>query len=308
MTNFPALSAEERFRLLEPPSGRVSAVLDTDTYNEIDDQFAVVYALLSPKVNLEAIYAAPFYNPRSTGPADGMEKSYQEILRILELMDMSGEGLAFRGSTRYLTAQDAPVQSPGACDLVSKALMTREGPLYVLATGAITNVASAILMAKEIVGRIVVVWLGGQPYYWPRAAEFNLQQDILAARVIFDSGVPLIHIPCKNVAEHLRTTLPEMNTYVKGKGKIGDYLYAIFEAYFPDHFARSKVIWDISTVAYLNDPSWVPTVLHPSPILQDDLTWGPVDGSRHQTRVAIDLDRDAIFGDLFRKLAGRASL
>ncbi|MFC1725309.1 hypothetical protein ACFL4T_06755 [candidate division KSB1 bacterium] len=45
----------------EPPAGRVRMVLDTDTYNEIDDQFAVVYSLISPeRLNVEAIYAAPF--------------------------------------------------------------------------------------------------------------------------------------------------------------------------------------------------------------------------------------------------------
>ena len=54
-------------------------VLDTDTYNEIDDQFALVYALLCPeKLNVEAVYAALFTNDRSTGPGDGMEKSYEE--------------------------------------------------------------------------------------------------------------------------------------------------------------------------------------------------------------------------------------
>jgi len=47
-------------------------VLDTDTYNEVDDQFAVVYALRSPeRLRVEALYAAPFHNDRSSGPADG---------------------------------------------------------------------------------------------------------------------------------------------------------------------------------------------------------------------------------------------
>ena len=42
------------------------AVLDTDTYNEIDDQFALVQALLSPdRITLEAVYAAPFHNSQS---------------------------------------------------------------------------------------------------------------------------------------------------------------------------------------------------------------------------------------------------
>ncbi|MEO2199220.1 MAG: hypothetical protein ABGY72_24480, partial [bacterium] len=67
-----------------PGSGRVRAVLDTDTYNEIDDQYALAYCLLSPeRISVEAIYAAPFVNDRSTSAAQGMEKSYEEILRLL---------------------------------------------------------------------------------------------------------------------------------------------------------------------------------------------------------------------------------
>ena len=75
----------EMLKALEVPTGKVDVVLDTDTYNEIDDQFAVAYMLRSDdKLNCKAIYAAPFFNNKSTGPKDGMEKSYLEILmRIL---------------------------------------------------------------------------------------------------------------------------------------------------------------------------------------------------------------------------------
>lgn len=306
MTPFPTLSPEERQHLLTPPSGPVRMVLDTDTYNEIDDQFAVVYSLLSPNLTVEAFYAAPFHNRRSSGPADGMERSYEEILRLLDSLDLAGSVPVFRGSTAYLSAKDRPVESAAARDLVEKALVGGEDPLYVLAVGAITNVASALIMAPEIIRRIVVVWLGGHPYYWPTAREFNLQQDVPAAQVLFDSGVPLVHIPCKNVSEHLRTTLPEIEAYVKGQGKVGDYLYGIYKDYFEEHYARSKVLWDISSVAYLNDPRWVPTVEAPSPVLCDDVTWGPADPTRHTIRVATDCNRDGVYGDLFRKLEARA--
>jgi len=54
------ISDFDRLRMLAPRTGRVRAVLDTDTYNEIDDQFALVQALLSPdRIALEAVYAAP---------------------------------------------------------------------------------------------------------------------------------------------------------------------------------------------------------------------------------------------------------
>ena len=305
MPAFPKLSKEERLAMLEPPTGSVSMVLDTDTFNEIDDQFALTYALISDKIKVEAVYAAPFTNKRSTGPADGMEKSYQEILRILARLGYSAEGFAFRGSQEYLPALDEPVHSPAAEDLIDRALVPRSKPLYVLAIGAITNIASAILLKPEIIRHIVVVWLGGHPYYWDPhklGKEFNMRQDVPAAQIIFNSGVPFVHIPCKNVAEFMLTTLPEMERYVKGRGPIGDYLYQIFEGYFKDHYARSKVLWDISTVAYLNNPDWVPTELLPAPILRDDTSYDQSDTLRHTIRVAYHVHRDPIFADLFRKL------
>ena len=56
---------------LKRPEGKIDVVLDTDTYNEIDDQFALAYLLRSgEKLNVKAIYAAPFFNEKSEGPAD----------------------------------------------------------------------------------------------------------------------------------------------------------------------------------------------------------------------------------------------
>ena len=46
---YPVISEEERIERLNAPEGKVRMVLDTDTYNEIDDQFAVVYALLQKR-------------------------------------------------------------------------------------------------------------------------------------------------------------------------------------------------------------------------------------------------------------------
>ena len=79
MSQFPQIPANVMLERLKPPKGEVSIVLDTDTYNEIDDQFAVVYSMLSKQIKVEAIHAAPFSNSRSTGPGDGMERSYEEI-------------------------------------------------------------------------------------------------------------------------------------------------------------------------------------------------------------------------------------
>lgn len=303
---FPKLPTQLLLERLAPPKGKTNMVLDTDTYNEIDDQFALVYSLLAPeKLEVEAVYAAPFTNHK-TEPAEGMEKSHEEILRVLERLGRSPEGLVHKGSQGFLPGPGEALDSPAARDLIDRAMAERDGaPLYVLAIGAVTNVASAILLEPKIIERIVVVWLGGQPFHWPSAAEYNLQQDPAAARTVFDCGVPLVHIPCTGVSEMLQTTVAEMERHVKGRGPVGDYLFEIFRDYGPDTPGWSKVIWDISAPAYLIDPSWVPTELVHSPILTNELTWS-FDNSRHFVRSAVTVRRDAVFADLFARLEGLA--
>ncbi|GAC1429049.1 MAG: nucleoside hydrolase [Chloroflexota bacterium] len=307
MTSGSSLSPAARLTLLEPPASRVAMVLDTDTYNEIDDQFALAYALLSPeRITVEASYAAPFHNERSSGPDDGMRKSHDEIVRVLDRLGRRAGTPAFQGSTCWLPDAATPVHSAAVDDLVERAMAPRDGPLYVVAIGAPTNVASAILLAPRIVERIVVVWLGGNSTTWPTAREFNLRQDMAASRLLFDSGVPLVHVPCHNVAAHLRTTEAEIDRYVKGRGAIGDYLSSVYSACYDDHFGRSRVLWDLAPVAWLVHPAWVETSLVPRPILTTECTWSR-DGRRHLIREAWTVDRDAVYTDLFRKLERAAS-
>ncbi|MEM7627086.1 MAG: nucleoside hydrolase [Planctomycetota bacterium] len=307
-------------RLTPPPadSGRLDMVLDTDTFNEIDDQFALAHALLSPdRLNMEAVYAAPFVNDhRAATPAEGMSQSYDEILRVYERLGRDGTATTFRGSEAWMTDTGEAVPSASADDLVQRAMARHadDTPLYVVAIGACTNVSSAILVEPAICERIVVVWLGGNPHYWPQTHEFNLAGDVAASRVLFNSGVPLVHVPCVNVAQKLRTSVAELRQHIGGKNALSDFLlerYAEYEEFEAPKkvgwndgrpIAYCKEIWDIATIAWLIDPSWCPSTLRSSPILTDQLTWS-CDGSRHQIREVFDLNRDAIFGDLFAKLA-----
>ena len=229
MNLLTTITEEQRIHMLTPPQKRdkkIRMVLDTDAFNEIDDQFAVAYALLAKdRISLEALYAAPFFNSNSSGPADGMEKSYEELIQILKRLGQEPGGLVFRGSSSYLSGAQNPVSRPAALDLVERARSASpDSPLYVTAIGAITNVASALLLAPDIANKIVIVWLGGHALYWKDTREFNLWQDPAASRVVLDSGVPLLLIPCLGVADHLITTLPEINAHVRGKGEIGDFL------------------------------------------------------------------------------------
>ena len=344
---YPVLTEEERRERLIPPIERkVHAVIDSDTYNEVDDQFAISYALLSPdRIDVEAVYAAPFSSdffarlmktngvaiPMTGNLQEGLELSYQEILKLMKLLKVDPSERAFRGSKVYMTDPETPVDSDAARDLVKKA-HEADDVLYVIAIGEITNVASAILMDPEIIKKIVIVWLAGQPLYWPQTVEFNLGQDLFASRIILDSGVPLVIVPCMSVASYLAVSGPELEQNIKGSTKLGTYLSDTVTSQMTQGMAQnwlelfhktycdglddygekglpttqaplspSRIIWDVSTVAYLVNPTWCPSSLVPTPYLTDDLRW-KMDPSRHLMRVVRFIYRDAVFGDMFEKI------
>lgn len=317
MLAFPSLQESFRVERLIPvpgtnPTSRV--VIDTDTNNEIDDQFALVHALLSPEIEIEAVYAAPFANAHAATPEAGMEQSYDEILNIYGHMDLESPPPVFKGSRRTLTAYDEVETSDAAEHLIETAFAA-DTPLYVLAIAGITNIANVLLLEPRLIERIVLVWLGGHAHGWPRAGEFNLQQDVLGSSLVFHCGVPLVQLPCQGVVSRLHTTLPEMAHYVKGRGAIGDYLFEIFTEHVENDarpsYARSKELWDSAVIAYLLNPAWFETDLRPSPILSQDavskrLTWS-FDKQRPLMRYVYNVHRDPILHDFFEKLENHAA-
>ena len=301
---WPQMSEARRLERLKLPEGRLDMVLDTDTCNEVDDQFALAYSLLSPdRIHMEAVYAAPFYNDRSTGPEDGMEKSHAEILRLLGNMGIDPEDLVYKGARDFMRGPEAPVDSPAARDLIARARgREADRPLIVGCIAALTNVASAILMAPDIIDRIVVVWLGGQPTSFPFAREFNLSQDVFAANAVLDSGVPMIRIPCLGVASHMLTTVQEMEACIGGRNALCDALLELFSAYSDDHFAWAKELWDITVPAFMINPEWFSTLLVPTPMVTELGHWAH-DERRHRMLEAYGCDRNPILRDMFQKLA-----
>lgn len=303
------LTEIQRLKMLTVPKGKVDMVLDTDAYNETDDQFAISYAIsASEKLDVRAFYAAPFLNERSLSPEDGMEKSFDEIHKLLRLAGCEPYPV-FKGSRGYLPDESTPVISDAANDLARRAMeYDSERPLYVVAIGAITNVASALLIKPEIADRIVVVWLGGHALHWPDNSEFNCRQDVAAARVVFGSGAPLVILPCLGVVSAFATTGPELDAWLKGKNALCDYLVSqIKEA--ADGYARgkvwSRVIWDVTAVGWLlnEEDRFMLDELVPTPIPEYDHHYAR-DPHRPLCRMVYHIWRDALFRDLFAHLAG----
>lgn len=299
----------ERIRMLQCPRHPVDVVIDTDTYNEVDDQFALAYLLKNQdRLRLQAIYAAPFLNEKAETPEEGMEKSYQEIMSILELADAKKYmACVYKGARCFLEGEKIPAASPASGDLIRRAMShSREDPLYVVGIAAATNIASAILQEPAIRERMVVVWLGGSAFHCSGMEEFNLMEDLCAARVLFDSGVPLVQLPCWGVVESFSLSRPEMEAYLSGKNKLSDHLarYAIEEV---EKWASgslwAKVIWDVTAVAWLlNDrQQFMNDRIVSCPEIAGDGSYG-FTGGRHSMKYVYRIERDALMTDLVTKL------
>jgi len=292
---------------LEKPKGEIDVVIDTDTYNEVDDQFALSYLIKSgDKLKLKAIYAAPFHNEKSDGPRDGMEKSYKEILKLLKLLERPDlETIVFRGSEEYLSSETEPVISDAAKDLAHRAMeYTPEKPLYVVAIGAITNVASALLINPEIRDRIVVVWLGGNAHNWHINVEFNLTQDIAAARIIFGCGVALVQLPCMGVVSTFKVSGPDLKAHFKGKNALCDYLAdTVFHEVenYPHPPTWTRIIWDVTAVGWLMDEDFMSDRIIHSPIPEFGHRYS-FDENRHFMKYVYSIDRDRLLYDVVKKL------
>lgn len=301
------MNEKQFLKNLSVPNETVDVVIDTDTYNEIDDQFAVSYLIRSnEKLITKAIYAAPFFNELSSGPLDGMEKSYNEIQRLLKFLNRT-DIPSFKGSQDYLKDEKTPVISDAANDLIERAKnYSPKKPLYVVAIGAITNIASALIIEPAIKDNIVVVWLGGHAHHFCDTKEFNLEQDIAAARVVMQSGAPFVQLPCIGVVSEFRISKQELEHFLKGKNEISDYLAntAISAA---DSYAKgtdwTRVLWDVTAVAWLlndNDKFMLSKIINT--ILPD------YNGNYEKDCIAIQssyiyyIKRDELMNDLIKKL------
>lgn len=300
---------EQALQRLSVPTGVVDAVLDTDCFNEIDDQFALAFLLRSPeRVRLRAVLAAPFLNKKVESPKEGMEKSFLEIQKVLSLACPDGQQPeVWRGSERFLPDEKTPVDSEAARKLAALAMeYTSAQPLYVVAIAAATNVASAILLRPEICDRIVVVWLGGEAYHYRGNFEFNLRQDVAAGRVLFGSGAATVQLPCRGVVSQFTTSRYELEHWLLGKNPLADYLasncIAHCEALSPGK-PWSKPLWDVTAAAWLlnDDERFMLWRTEHAPIAQYDHTYA-FDASRPMIGYVFFIKRDALFEALVEKL------
>lgn len=278
---------------------KVNVILDTDIYNQCDDQFALCYLLKSQdKFNIEAITIAPYHHDNNISIQEGTDKSYHEIVKICNWLNFDWTNKVFKGSIDYVI-NDYNEENDAVNKIIG--IANKNEKTYILAIGAITNVAIAIKKEPKIIDKIEVIWLGGNSFLSKNNKEFNFKQDVQAVRTVFESKVKLTIIPCKNVASNLRTSIYELEHFLKGKSELCDYLCQRFYNDGVHGIQERRVIWDISVIAYMINKEWFDTEKISCLNINDNTSYEMTENN-HKITIVNYLNVDKIFKDLFKKL------
>ena len=281
-------------------------VLDTDQKNEQDDQHYFGYALFS-ELGILAV--------NSVHHGGGQEPSnYGELVHVLDLARQSGlpdsrVPRLFHGANERLTVpasthweDTAPIVTE-ASEAILAAVRgaSPTHPVWVVPVGPGTNVASAILQAREqgldLRDRLRVMWLGGSSNGITH--EFNGNNDPWSMYIVAQSGVETWIMPAPVGARVAIDKRTEADLYADNA--LGQYLKAIVPAGNKPLFdpsCLSAIISERLGLGWVKRTEWV-TVAGP----EADYAW-TLSEEPTTVRVIREIDQEAMKQDIFRTMKG----
>jgi purine nucleosidase len=170
--------------------------LDADTGNEMDDLYAIARVLKDDKIKLIGLSSAHFNNPdllvfdkwnaydtQGLVTVEDSQRLNEEMLEIMGMLDLPHPLGADRQLGRAWGGQE-PRDSPAARAIIQAVQELEAGEkLDILTLGALTNIASAIILDPSILSSIRVYSLGAR-YFVDRKVwsknEFNIRNDLNA--------------------------------------------------------------------------------------------------------------------------------
>ena len=283
-----------------PDEKKILIIIDTDAACEADEPFAIVQALLSPKLIVKGILAEHFNEKGS------VQRSYDEIMTILNCMDM--EVPVYMGEEDPVEKTGWPEKASEAVDfIISEALRDDPKPLYILCQGAITNLAVALHKNPEIRDRIKIIWIGTHGTEKRKAPfrEFNAGNDVAAANYILESGAEIWLVP-SDVYVTVTVGLAELKVKVFPYGKIGKHLYENMIEYNLSPYAgwtqgESWSLGDSPAIALAINPGCGRFEYEPAPHINEDTT-STLRPGNPVIRVYKSVDSRYILEDFFAKL------
>ncbi len=277
---------------------KINVILDTDTYNECDDQFALTYLIKHQDLfNIEAITIAPYsHHKHFVSVPEGQELSFNEAIKICNYLCFDTSKI-YRGSIDYI--QNGYTQDNDAVNKIIEIAKSNE-KTYILAIGAITNIALAIKKEPKITSKIEIVWLGGHQLGFENNREFNFKQDVEAVKIVFNSNALLTVLPCREVVSKLNIDLKTLKEKICNKSEFYDYLIERFHNDGYNGIREERPIFDVAVIAYMVNKKWFKTTIINRPEILEDLSYKLTNDKRKITFVT-DINRQKIYNDFFER-------
>lgn len=241
--------------------------LDADTGNEMDDLYAIARLVKDPAIDLVGLSSAHFnnadlvtfekwnaYDAKSLITVNESQRLNQQILHALNRMDIPHPMGADRQIGRAWGGEE-PRDSPAAQSIIAAAKAMPKGQkLDVITIGALTNIATAAMLAPEILPKIRVYSLGAKydvkKKTWNKS-EFNIRNDLNAFDFLLNlEGLDFIIMPI-DVAFPLQFKREETYKQLNDDNNIEKILADRWREHNPQD--ETRIMWDLALIeAYLN--------------------------------------------------------
>lgn len=240
-------------------------IIDTDP--GIDDALAIAIALFSEELDVKLITTVAG-NVSLAHVTDNMLKLLQFwgkdipvaagaakplIEPLVDASNVHGatgmEGYDFPEPKRELLLKEHAVNA------MYRVIMESEEPITLVPIAPLTNIALLFSMYPEVKGKIKeVVLMGGSASRGNKGvmSEFNVATDPEAAKIVFDSGVPMVMAGLDVGWKAL--VYPEDSEKMLGMGKTGEMAYCLFKKYRGGSFSTGLKMYDSCAIAYLLCP------------------------------------------------------
>jgi inosine-uridine nucleoside N-ribohydrolase len=242
--------------------------LDADTGNETDDVYAIVQLLTDPSIEVVGLSSAHFnnadlvafekWNQYDTKAINTVRISQQlnvEILRLMGKTAIPHPLGADRQMGRAWGGQEAR-RSAAADQLIS--VVKKLGPgekLHVLCLGALTNIASAMVMDTAIASRIQCYLLGAQYNADKKAwnkSEFNIRNDLNAFDYLLNNPKAELIVMPTSTAASFRFKRDSLYTILTDKNPVLTNLKRRWEETNPQ--STERTLWDVALVLAYQKP------------------------------------------------------
>lgn len=269
--------------------------IDADTANEIDDLYAIARMLAAPELEIVALSSAQWSkSPAAEGNTlEASQRLNEALLGITGKTSIPHP----RGSAvgLYWWGADRAAYSAAAYHLIRAAQAQPEGrKLTVIALGALTNVASALMIEPTIASRIRLYWLGAfispERGVWDKS-EFNCLNDIPALNEVLNRKELELRVMPASVARALTFDYASTAERLAAHGRLGAFLFDRWKQFAPG--ANTWVMWDLAAAEWLLKP--------------DLVKWKklrtPPENTEREVDVAVSIDAEAMRADFWQALA-----